>query len=387
MRPRGVAYLSIGAPTPAGDWSVRTAMSQGDLSSWVLAGAFASRPGSAHEYDLSLSYATQEYHGGNPAALAAVGDGGRYAGEVYARDRWAITPRVTFEYGGRYAYYGYLPNRGLFSPRVSAAFEPVRGTRVTTTVGQRAIAPGAEEFLARSEAGPWLPPERTFAPLAAPQGFRIQRARTVEVLVEQEFDDRSIMGVRRFYQTVDNQLVTLFAVDMPDGLDSIGHYYVAAAGGIDAQGWGLRWSSPAAHRVRGVIDYAVTNARWIGAREIPELALWAPSAVRPETERLHDVTTTFETDIPETATRVYLLYKINTAYSHANAADARPGLDARFDVLVNQGLPFGLPGTKWEVLVGLRNVFRDPTDPGSVYDELLVVRPPKRVVGGFLVRF
>jgi hypothetical protein len=39
------------------------------------------------------------------------------------------------------------------------------------------------------------------------------------------------------------------------------------------------------------------------------------------------------------------------------------------------------------VLLGLRNLFRDATDPGSVYDELLVVRPPKRVVGGFLVRF
>ena len=50
-------------------------------------------------------------------------------------------------------------------------------------------------------------------------------------------------------------------------------------------------------------------------------------------------------------------------------------------------LPFGLGGTKWEVLVGVRNLFRDPNDPASVYDELLVVRPPKRVVGGFLVRF
>jgi hypothetical protein len=39
------------------------------------------------------------------------------------------------------------------------------------------------------------------------------------------------------------------------------------------------------------------------------------------------------------------------------------------------------------VLVGVRNFFRDPTDPASVYDELLVVRPPKRLVGGVLVRF
>jgi hypothetical protein len=42
---------------------------------------------------------------------------------------------------------------------------------------------------------------------------------------------------------------------------------------------------------------------------------------------------------------------------------------------------------RWEVLVGMRNMFREPSDAASVYDELLVVRPPKRVVGGFLVRF
>ena len=61
--------------------------------------------------------------------------------------------------------------------------------------------------------------------------------------------------------------------------------------------------------------------------------------------------------------------------------------DARFGIQVNQALPVAFAGTKWEVLVGLRNLFRDPTDPASVYDELLVVRPPKRLVGGFLVRF
>ena len=48
MLPRGVAYMAIGAPTPAGDWSVRAAMNQGDLSSWIVAGAFQSRAATAH---------------------------------------------------------------------------------------------------------------------------------------------------------------------------------------------------------------------------------------------------------------------------------------------------------------------------------------------------
>ena len=99
------------------------------------------------------------------------------------------------------------------------------------------------------------------------------------------------------------------------------------------------------------------------------------------------ISTSVATDIPETSTRVFVFYKINTGYARSDTSLTRPGLDARFDVQINQALPFELGGTRWELLLGLRNLFRDPNEPGSVYDELLVVRPPKRVVGGFLVRF
>jgi hypothetical protein len=84
---------------------------------------------------------------------------------------------------------------------------------------------------------------------------------------------------------------------------------------------------------------------------------------------------------------VVVVYKINTGYARVDQTQPGPGLDARFNVQLNQALPFDFAGTRWEILVGVRNLFRDPTDPASVYDELLVVRPPKRVVGGFLVRF
>jgi len=113
----------------------------------------------------------------------------------------------------------------------------------------------------------------------------------------------------------------------------------------------------------------------------------APAAVRSDFEAFHDVTTSFETSFNDSATRVFLLYKLNSAFSHDAVDSSPPGFDGRFDVQVNQALPFALAGTRWEVLVGLRNLFRDPNDPASVYDELLVVRPPKRLVGGFLVRF
>ena len=45
--PRGVAYLSLGLPTAGGDWTMRAAMSEGDLSSWNVAGAYRLEAGRA----------------------------------------------------------------------------------------------------------------------------------------------------------------------------------------------------------------------------------------------------------------------------------------------------------------------------------------------------
>jgi hypothetical protein len=382
--PRGVAYLAIGAPTGAGDWTLRAAMSEGDLASWIVAGSFVSRRGSLHSYDVGLSYSTQEYQGGNPVALAAVRDGSRNVGEVYAVDRWTVAPGVSVEYGGRYARYDYLQRPGLFSPRAGFTLEPAKGTRVTAVLEQRMVAPGAEEFLATGLAGPWLPPERTFSPLPGDR-MQVERARGVDVALEHEFAGGYVIGVNRFFQGVDNQLMTLFGLDAPAGARSVGHYYVASAGAFDAKGWGIRVAAPFSKRLHGAVDYTLTQSRWTSRGD---LAPWAGQGpARSDAEGIHDITTSWQADIAETATRVFLLYKVSSGYARRSLDLSDSGLDGRFDLQVNQGLPFGLGNTKWEVLLGVRNLFRDPNEPASVYDELLVVRPPKRVVGGFLVRF
>jgi hypothetical protein len=60
----------------------------------------------------------------------------------------------------------------------------------------------------------------------------------------------------------------------------------------------------------------------------------------------------------------------------------------RFDVQVHQGLPFlNFSNAQWTMLVAVRNLFRDAMTDASLYDELLVLRPPTRVVGGLTVRF
>ncbi len=387
--PRGIAYISLVAPMAGGNWSMRAAMSQGDLSSWIVAGAFSSRPSTSHTYNVGLSYSAQDYPATGLGAISAVTEGGRNAGEVYGGDRWTLSRRLSLDYGARFARYDYIEGRDVFSPRVGITYEPFTDTRITAAIAQRMLAPGAEEFVSPSIGGPWLPPERTFSALggAASSGLRVERARGLDLLIEHEFDNTYVVGVRRFYQAVDDQLVTLFGLDAPGAPLSAANYFVASVGAFDADGWALRVSSAPTRRVRGSIDYSVTRAHWLSRGDTDTVRPVAPAVVRPGQEDLHDVTTSIETDIPETATRVFVVYKVNTAYSRSAADASRPGLEGRFDVQVNQALPFGVAGTKWEVLLGLRNLFRDPLENGSVYDELLVLRPPKRVVGGFLVKF
>ncbi len=389
LLPRGVAYVSIGAPAAGGQWAVRGSLSQSDLSSWILAGSFSSRDAGSHDYGFGVSYSTQQYQARTvrPLALDGSTDESRTVGEIYGSDRWTPSGIIAIEYGGRYAHYDYLTKRSLISPRVGVSVAPFdENTHVTATVAQRMLAPGAEEFLAPTIVGPWLPPERTFAPLAG-EDLRVERGRFVDVGIDHAFDGALVVGVRRFYQNVDDQMITLFGLPVEGGPQSPGHYYVASAGAVDADGWGVRFSTAPSQRVRGSVDYSLTRAHWLSRGDMAAVAVWAPDAIRPQNEDVHDVTTSVETEIPETATRVFFLYRLNSAFARG-ADPTHSSLDSRFDLQVNQALPFMPFGsTRWEVLVGVRNLFRDPMDAGSIYDELLVVRPPKRVIGGVLVKF
>ncbi len=51
-------------------------------------------------------------------------------------------------------------------------------------------------------------------------------------------------------------------------------------------------------------------------------------------------------------------------------------------------LPFSpFDGSRWELLFAVRSLFFEPRDVASMFDELLVARSPKQVVGGLVVHF
>jgi outer membrane receptor protein involved in Fe transport len=338
-----------------------------------------------------MSYAMQRYLGGNVDAIAAMGDGRRKAGEMYAFDRWSLTPRLDVSYGARYARYDYLANETLFSPKASVTVRPLpRGLlRLRGMVSRREIAPGAEEFLVPST-GMWAPPGRTFSPTSRRAGFRPEQINHYEVAAEHPFADDVVLGVRAFRQQVNDQLVTLFGLSVPGASPAgIGHYYVGNTGDVDARGWGVSVSRAVTDGIHASIDYTQTDTEWL--RPSPgsaRVALVMPSVVRRQFEQLHDLTTSIESEVPRFDTHVFIIYKLNSGFTGSDAATRGPRFGSRFNVEVSQALPFlNFASAQWQMIVAVRNLFQEDLLETSVYDELQVVRPPKHVVGGVTVRF
>jgi hypothetical protein len=389
---RSVAYVSVNTQAAGGAWAMQGAMTQGDLASWIVAGSYRSIASSTHAYELGLSYSTQQYDGGNATALAAMRDSARNVGTVYGFDEWTLSPRLVLGYGTGFARYDYLNGAGVWSPRVSVTL-PINGVRVKALASQRAVVPGAEEF-APSTTGLWLPPERTFSSLAPDGVFRPEQTRHMQVSLERDLDAGVTVAVRGFSQRINDQLVEIFGIDNMSGgaqATPLGHYFVGTAGDIDARGWGVSMIQEVPGYVRGTIEYTVTTAYWLPNTN-PLFVSARPgvrSARAGASENLYDLQTSIDVRIPQTSTRVSAKYRINTAFWDGNADPlARSASNSRFNVRVNQSLPFlRFSSADWAMLLDIRNTFRDAEPEASVYDEALALRAPKRVVGGLLVRF
>lgn len=386
--PHGVAYVALSAPAAQGEWRARGAITQGDLSSWVVAGSFLGRVTATHAYEAGFSFGMQRYFGGNTEALAAMRDGGRNVGAMYAFDSWAPSSRLRIGYGAEYASYDYLSDSTLLSPRLSVAVKPITGDAlsVRATMSHRETAPGAVEF-SPPKNGVWVLPERTFSSVSQ-AGFRTQRVDHVEVAAERPLPGHMTLAVRAFRQRATDQVATVFGRTAGGPPSTTAHYYVGSAGDFEALGWGLTIAREFAEGTRASLDYTQAGADWNGrSPDRRALGRFAGSVLRDD-ERLHDLTATIESIVPATSTRVFVLYKVNSALAGASGDGALAGPGARFDVQISQALPFlRFSNARWEALVAVRNVFNDDALNGSVYDELLVVRPPKRVLGGVTVKF
>lgn len=385
--PRGVAYFAFGSPLGLyGDWDVRGAIATGERSSWVFLGEFRGAEQATHAYRVGMSYSAQGYDPRFAGRLEAATTEARHVAGIYGYDRWSVRRGLTLDYGLRVDRYDYVEAPEFLSPSAGLRAEVLPGTVFTARASRRVIAPGAEEFLPPDAPGPWLPPERTFLSLAPGAPFKTERVHHVEVGVEQRLGrgrHAAVVALRRFHQRSFDQVATLFGLDA----ESAGHYYVANPGNVAIDGWGAGISSPLSRRLQARVDYLLATSDWGPERHGRALRRRAPSTLRLGRERLHDLTTTLDATIPETSTRVTMVYRMNSAFSRADG-ESRPLADGRFDVQVHQALPYQpLRGGKLEVLFAVRTLFRDSRETVGFYDELLTVAPPMRVIGGFQITF
>ena len=340
-----------------------------------------------------LSYSTQRYSGIDPFAVVAINSGSRAMGRVYGFDEWVISRRVSLGYGLSYAWQDYVGGDGLVSPRVSLTVSPVNRLRVRTVIARnrdgaryRRVHPRGQRALVDSGC-------RRSAPSRRGRNQADLRAQTTdhfEVGVERDLS-AYVVGFRTFYQRVDEQAGAMFAQP------SLEHPAATPRPLLRRQrratsrpaGGPSRSAGPIIGSVRGSIDYSTDHGAVAERRRLRHDRPGSAPAAAPTPRPIHDLTTSVETAISQTATRVYVLYKVNSAFARQTPdRPGGPGFDARFDVQVNQALPFmDFTSADWEVLVAVCNLFREVAGERSVYDELLVVRPPKRVVGGVRVRF
>ena len=386
-----VALITLGSTAgPAGEWAVSAAMTPGQVGSWFINGTLTARHSSSHRYIGGLAYSAQRVNATDLFALSAINGGSRSVGRIYGFDDWVVSKYFAVGYGLSYMWQDYVATDGLLSPRLSMTVSPVRGLRLRALAARNSFAPGSEEFvnvMDNTPDGLWLPAHRSFSPWSDRDGLHAQTTDHVEFGVERDVA-AYVVGVRTFYQSVNDQAGAIFAAPSREHpAASLGHYYLASLGDFDAHGWGVKVSRPLFGVVRGSVDYSVTTARWSsgpgGAGSD-----WFGGANRAASTRVHDVTTSVETAIAQTATHVYVLYKLNSGFARQSPDAQEPGFAARFDIQVNQALPFmNFTSADWEVLVAVCNLFRDAVGERSAYDELLVIRPPKRVLGGVRVRF
>jgi hypothetical protein len=393
--PRGIAYLAVGAPVgSAGDWSVRGALTPSALQSWVVVGEYNARRDQTpldtargrHALRLGVSYSSQPMAGREPG-IAAMDDRVRSAGGVYGFDRWQVHPALELDYGLRVDRYDYVADSQFVSPRLGFRLRTLPATYLTVLASQSTAAPGANEFLPPVAGGVWLPPERTFAPLVLGSSFRAERVRGLTVGIEHRLSrepNAPVVAVQHVRQATSDHVATLYGLDAES---NVGHYYVATPGSVTSSGWVVRLTGQLSPRVTGSLAYTTALADWIADAHAASIAVLAPDVVRPDRDRFQDLRGSLHASIPETATRIGVAYRVSGARS-AEPIPTHAFAVGRFDVEVRQGVPWKLlRNSRTELVVLFRNLSRDVDEPGSIYDEMLTVEPPLRVMGGVQVKF
>jgi hypothetical protein len=291
----------------------------------------------------------------------------RSTGALFARDTWRISEEWTASFGGRHSYVGFLKDANHLDGFASLERAVGGSTRVRASFSTRSLAPGGDLLtLSTLAAAPVLSLARVDESLRSERNTRYEMAADHTI-------GAATVGAFVFRESTRDQLVNVHGLgDEP--------LRIVNGGNLALRGVGVALARRFGNAVSGSVAYSFGRARRDDPR--PGLASFSPDEADAG---FHDVVARVETFIDLTDTRLTAYYRVNAIDPEA---DSRSVTSTRFDIRLTQGLPFLQPVTRadWELLLAVRNLFYEDFE-GATLDEMAVVRPPTRVVGGFAVKF
>ena len=326
--PNGASALAVGGALPGGHWSAGGVWPEGQTPAWRAELSMA--PGPQLEWRAASAYAGREG-----------------IGTLLTEGRWQISSRLAASGALRYTYGPSELSRSHVDPGVGVEISRLpAGTRLRLrTAGGSRIAGG----------DPLLAPDVPVGTLASSGAGRpVRRQRRHDVSLDRPWRNTAI-GIHAFSETSDPRAMSRVPL--------------AGSPGLAAHGAGLRVAGTLGAAVRGEMIYTVGRKQLVGSPGVGDLE-----------PTFHELITEVEARVERSGTRLKAHYRI-----HRAATDELLG---RFDVQLHQGLPFldGFARSRFEVLLAVRNLVYEATEPGSL-DELVPAEAPTRVVGGLSVRF
>jgi len=357
-----------GRLSESGTWSLGGLVSESGTTSWRMAAEFVLEAGE-HQIRAGSGYGTRMLR----PTVAGPATRDERVGAIFVQDRWQPSDELIATVGGRFSHVGFLERANHLDPMVSFELRPAAGAAVVATVSTHTLAPGGDLLTLST-----LATAPSIAMAAIDERLRAQRSLKMELAVEESLGSTHVRA-HTFYEDTRDHLGNAF-----NAADSLRSLRIFNTGRLAARGMGLTVS-----RRFGVVSGSMSYTYGHGWRTAQGRALPGDLAEERvltfEEADFHDVVARVETVITGTDTRLLALYRVNSLMPQG---DDRAVNSSRFDLQLSQGLPFlgGLTHADWDLLLAVRNFYYE-ADDGTVLDEVAVLNPPTRVLGGIAVRF
>jgi hypothetical protein len=354
----------------SGRWSLGGVVGESEGTSWRMAAEFILQAGDGHQVTAGSGYGTRFLRPRSGLPNDLVDDRG--VGAVFVEDRWQFAERATATLGARYSHFGFLLDQNHADPHFSIELQRDEQTRLRASVAATTLAPGGDLLTVSA-----LSSGALLATAVLDERLRPERTTRYEVAIDQNLGTTTL-SARTFYEGMRDHLVNAFEGPSAERVLRIGN-----GGGLGVRGLGLSLGRRFGSSVHGRVSYTYGQT-WRGGD--PVLSEQWVDVLPPMVGEFHDVTAQVETVIDWSDTRLIAYYRVNTLSPDDDEAVRQ--VQSRFDFQLSQGLPFlgGLTRADWEFLVAFRNLFYEASQ-GAVLDEVAVVNPPKRLLGGISVRF